>query len=108
MTTLLVARHGETEWHADNAYAGSSDVPLTPKGHEQASRLGGGPAGAGIESVWCSPLGRARATAAPAAATLGLAPNVDDDLREVDFGVAEGRRLTDLDPEVVRAFREDP
>ena len=32
MTTLYLARHGETEWHAEHRYAGSSDVALTEHG----------------------------------------------------------------------------
>lgn len=30
MTRLILVRHGETEWHAENRYAGISDVALTP------------------------------------------------------------------------------
>jgi probable phosphoglycerate mutase len=33
---------------------------------------------------------------------------VEDDLREVGFGIAEGRTLAELDPEVVARFRADP
>ena len=39
MTTLLLVRHGQTVWHEGNRYAGSSDVPLTDVGHEQAQAL---------------------------------------------------------------------
>ena len=39
-TTLLLARHGQTVWHAENRYAGISDVPLTETGHAQAEALG--------------------------------------------------------------------
>ena len=38
--TLLLARHGQTVWHAENRYAGgASDVDLTPAGIEQACAL---------------------------------------------------------------------
>ena len=40
MTTFHLARHGETEWYAEHRYAGSSDVPLTPNGLQQAEELG--------------------------------------------------------------------
>ena len=40
MTDIVLFRHGETVWHAENRYAGVSDIDLTP------SRPGaGGPAG---------------------------------------------------------------
>ncbi|WP_131760160.1 histidine phosphatase family protein, partial [Actinomadura fibrosa] len=55
-----------------------------------------------------SPLGRARATAAPAASALGLPLKVDAGLTEVDFGSAEGRVLAELPAEQVAAFRADP
>ena len=35
-TTLLLARHGQTVWHAENRYAGISDVALTDTGVAQA------------------------------------------------------------------------
>ncbi|GLW63375.1 hypothetical protein Arub01_16190 [Actinomadura rubrobrunea] len=108
MTTLFVARHGETVWHAENRYAGVSDVALSDTGRRQAEALGRWAERAGIEALWASPLGRARATAAPAAAALGLPLTVDADLAEVDFGSAEGRTLSELPPDQVAAFRADP
>ncbi len=41
MTYLVLVRHGETVWHAENRYAGFSDVALTPRGREQAAQLAG-------------------------------------------------------------------
>lgn len=108
MTTLFLVRHGETVWHEENRYAGVSDVALTAAGEEQAKRLAVWAADAGIGGVWCSPLSRARATAGPTAAALELTLRVDGDLREVDFGAAEGRTLAELDPAQVTAFRSDP
>ncbi|HEV7934623.1 MAG TPA: histidine phosphatase family protein [Actinomadura sp.] len=108
MTTLFLVRHGQTVWHADNRYAGVSDIALTATGRRQAARVGVWAAGADLDAVWCSPLGRARTTAAPAVATLRLALRIDGDLREVHYGVAEGRTLTELDPAVVAAFHADP
>ena len=41
-TRVVLARHGETVWHADNRYAGgSSDIDLTERGREQADLLAG-------------------------------------------------------------------
>jgi probable phosphoglycerate mutase len=107
-TTLYLVRHGETEWHAENRYAGVSDVALTAAGREQAERLGRWAAGAGVDTVWASPLSRARATAAPAASALGCPLTIDGDLAEVDFGSAEGRTLAELDPAEAAAFLADP
>lgn len=40
---LLLVRHGETEWHAENRYAGVTDVALTPKGVAQGPASDPGP-----------------------------------------------------------------
>ncbi|GAB2818825.1 histidine phosphatase family protein [Streptomyces daliensis] len=107
---LLLVRHGQTVWHAENRYAGISDVPLTDEGDRQARALADWAVGRGVGALACSPLDRARRTALPAARALGLEPQVVDGLREVDFGWGEGRTLAEMeaeDPEIVRAFRED-
>ncbi|MGW4201771.1 histidine phosphatase family protein [Streptomyces sp. NPDC004726] len=106
----MLVRHGETEWHAENRYAGVTDVALTEKGRAQAVTLGTWAARSGVDAIACSPLGRARLTAGPAATALGLAPEVVDALREVDFGWGEGRTVEEMareDPDAVRRFRED-
>src|SRR4051812_18506300 len=87
---LLLVRHGETVWHAENRYAGTSDIALTERGHRQARGLAHWVRGRGIDAVACSPLGRARRTAEPAATALSLVPEVVEDLREMDFGWGEG------------------
>ncbi|MFE2974734.1 histidine phosphatase family protein [Streptomyces sp. NPDC059258] len=107
---LLLVRHGETEWHAENRYAGVTDVALTPRGMAQGADLGAWAARSDVDAVACSPLSRARLTASPAAVALGLAVEVQEGLREVDFGWGEGRtvqEMADEDPEAVRRFRED-
>ncbi|WP_018657815.1 histidine phosphatase family protein [Actinomadura flavalba] len=107
-TTLFLARHGQTVWHAENRYAGVSDIALTDTGRRQAERLGAWAADAKLEAVWCSPLQRARETAAPAARAVGRPATVAADLAEVDFGSAEGRTLAELPAEIAAAFRADP
>ncbi|MFJ9722903.1 histidine phosphatase family protein [Streptomyces sp. NPDC101209] len=109
--TLLLARHGQTVWHAENRYAGTSDVPLTETGHAQARALGRWAAAHPVDAVWTSPLSRAVVTAEPACRALGLTPGREPDLRECDFGVMEGRTLAQFaqtDPDAAAAFRADP
>ncbi|MFC8826679.1 histidine phosphatase family protein [Streptomyces sp. NPDC057137] len=112
-TTLLLARHGQTLWHAENRYAGVSDVGLTDEGRAQAARLGewAGRQGSAIDAVWTSTVPRAIVTAEPACRALGLVPRREHDLRECDFGVVEGRTLAEFestDPTAAAAFRADP
>ncbi|MFD6069530.1 MULTISPECIES: histidine phosphatase family protein [Amycolatopsis] len=108
---LLLARHGQTEWHAENRYAGSSDVALTEEGLRQADELAGFAAVVKPSAVFCSPQSRARRTAEPSAEALGLPLRVVDGLREVHFGLMEGRTRDELaaaDPEAVARFLADP
>lgn len=109
-TRLLLVRHGETEWHAENRYAGTSDVALTALGERQALSLARslGAASEPPTAVYCSPLSRARRTAEPSATALGLSLGVEPGLREVHFGSAEGKVLAELPADVVTRFRADP
>ena len=112
-TRLVLARHGQTVWHAENRYAGTSDVDLTPQGRAQAELLARWAGATRPDAVVCSPVRRARETAGPVERELGLTARVLQDLREVSFGVAEGRTLDELagqdgGADMVRRFREDP
>jgi broad specificity phosphatase PhoE len=108
---VVLVRHGETAWHAENRFAGASDVALTRRGREQAEALAAWAAGAGLSALWCSPLARARDTAAAVARATGLQPRVDPRLRELGFGRAEGHTIAEMErlwPDRVAAFRADP
>lgn len=85
---LWLVRHGETPASRGRTLAGWTDVPLTPRGEEQARALREALAGAPFDGVWSSDLRRALSTArlawdAPAVADLRL--------REMSFGELEGR-----------------
>ncbi|GAA1192926.1 histidine phosphatase family protein [Prauserella alba] len=107
---LLLVRHGETTWHAENRYAGSSDVALTERGAAQAEALARRIASAAEPpvAIHSSPLSRAAATAEPVGAALGLPVRAEPGLREAHFGLAEGRTLAELPAAVVERFRADP
>ena len=108
---LTLVRHGRTGWHSDNRYAGASDVPLDEVGLAQADQLADWAARHPHDVLACSPLRRARQTAAPVAAALGVPAEVVPGLREMDFGVAEGATLAELrqrDPAAAEAFLADP
>jgi len=111
MTRLVLVRHGETVWHGENRYAGSSDVELTEHGLRQAQQLAGWAKAAGLSAIWCSPLRRARWTAEACASVTGLEPQVDERLRELDFGYAEGLTTAEMRqrfPDELAAFQANP
>lgn len=110
-TTLVLSRHGRTVWHEENRYAGSSDVDLDDVGRRQAAELAAWVSRHPPSALACSPLQRARDTAAASATAASLEVVVVDDLREVHFGVAEGCTLAELEaraPQMVQRFRADP
>ena len=110
-TTLYLSRHGQTVWHKENRYAGTSDIDLTPVGHQQAGSLADWAGRHRPDVLYSSPVRRARETAAPVAVALGLAPIIEDELAEVHFGIAEGRTIGEMRstaPDVVAQFDADP
>jgi broad specificity phosphatase PhoE len=111
VTHLFLVRHGTTVWHAENRYAGATDIALDARGYLQAERLATWASAAGLAAIWSSPLGRARETAAPAARAVGLDPSIDERLREIDFGQIEGKTMAEAErlfPEEIRRFKADP
>lgn len=97
-TTLVLLRHGETELSAGKRFSGiARDVPLTERGAAQARLAGERLRRQGtIEAIVASPLLRARTTAEIVGSILGLALDIEDDLRECDFGDWEGHTFAEL------------
>jgi probable phosphoglycerate mutase len=92
-TTILLARHGETDWNRDRRVQGHSDIPLNDAGRRQARALARLLADEPLDAVYASDLSRARETAEIATVGRGLPVRELVDLRERHFGTWEG--LTD-------------
>ena len=97
MQQVYIVRHGETEWSKSGQHTGRTDVPLTDTGRLQAQALGRSLSGRTL-MVWMSPLQRARETCRLAG--LSDVAEVDDDLREWDYGIYEGRTTVDIQREM--------
>jgi probable phosphoglycerate mutase len=106
MGRLILIRHGESEGNRERTFTRTPDVSLTETGQQQVS------AAAELIAVRyapvrivSSPFQRARETAAILARRLGIAVEVEDDLRERSYGILAGqpyaaaRNCTDYDPE---------
>jgi broad specificity phosphatase PhoE len=90
VTTILLARHGETDWNREGRFQGHADPPLNDTGRAQAARLAVELADVELAAVYSSPLRRALETAEVVAAAHDLTPIPLDALREVDVGSWQG------------------
>ncbi len=88
-------RHGETDWNAQGISQGNVDIPLNEVGLAQARAAAPLLRNRGIASIVASPLSRARVTAEIVAQVLALQVHLDAGLREVGFGVQEGRQMSE-------------
>jgi len=96
VTTLLLARHGETDWNRELRIQGSSDIGLNELGRRQAQYLAQELTDVELDAIYSSDLSRAQATAAAVAATHDLEVNLDPRLRERSFGSWEGLTREDI------------
>ncbi len=90
MKTLLIFRHGETDWNVAERFQGHLDIPLNSKGKEQARALVPLLSTFPLEAILSSDLSRALETAAIVARELNLQVFQDKRLREAHLGDAQG------------------
>ncbi|MBI4172250.1 MAG: histidine phosphatase family protein [Actinobacteria bacterium] len=93
VTTILLARHGETDWNREHRVQGHTDRPLNDAGRAQALALARALADEPLDAVYASDLSRASETARAVAEPRRLPVRTLRELRERDFGTWEG--LTD-------------
>jgi probable phosphoglycerate mutase len=92
MSELIVLRHGETEWSVSGQHTGTSDIPLTARGEEQARHLLDDLGDRTFVEVLVSPLQRASRTAELAGIeSFETVP----DLAEWDYGEVDGLTTAD-------------
>lgn len=111
-TTLVLVRHGETEWNETGRYQGHLDSPLTPRGLAQARALAMALDGSSFGAFYSSDLGRAKRTASIIADRIGRRFLTDPRLREQHYGLLQGhdrRRAEEVDPGFFESLdRGDP
>ncbi|HUW11946.1 MAG TPA: histidine phosphatase family protein [Anaerolineae bacterium] len=107
-TIVILVRHGQSTWNAAGRWQGQGDPPLSDVGREQArvvaQRLRGEP----IAALYASDLRRAAETAEIIGQTIGLRPQLDPRLRELDVGGWSGMTIEEIAerfPEQYRAWR---
>jgi 2,3-bisphosphoglycerate-dependent phosphoglycerate mutase len=103
-TTIVLVRHGETDWNRENRFQGHADTPLNDNGREQARALTATLGGERFAAVYTSPLRRAHETAQILAAALVLEPVPDPSLKEVDVGSWSGLTRTEIEARYPEGF----
>ena len=91
---LWLVRHGATEWSESGAHTGRTDLPLSDVGRAAAAAMGRGLAGRSFALVLTSPLQRALDTCRLAG--YGERAEIDENLREWDYGDYEGRTTAEV------------
>lgn len=86
MTTVILVRHGATEWNETKRAQGQADIPLSPRGRSQARGIAHDLADLRIRAVYSSDLRRAMDTALPIAERHGVEVVTDPGFREIDQG----------------------
>lgn len=87
---LYVTRHGETAWNREDKVCGRTDMPLNEAGMAQARQVGEDLEGVHFDRVVCSPMLRARQTAALICGGRDVPIEHDMRLVEQDYGIYEG------------------
>ncbi|MGD0862415.1 MAG: histidine phosphatase family protein [Candidatus Limnocylindrales bacterium] len=108
MLTLILTRHGQAVAE-DVMLGGQLDVPLLTQGCKEAEALARRLAGVRIDRIVSSPMLRALETAQTIAA--GRPVEVDERLRELDYGRWEGLTYAEIDahdPELRARWEHDP
>lgn len=110
-TEMYLVRHGETTLSGGGQYIGSTEVPLSEHGREQACLLGEKLRTIHFDACYCSIMGRCRETAQIVAAPHQLDITPLAEIREIDYGQWEGLNLKEMEalaPETFRQWKEDP
>ena len=91
---LWLVRHGETEWSLSGAHTSTTDIPLTDHGRKRAEELRDYLKDTHFAKVFVSPAQRAQETCQIAG--FGSQATTLDDLREWNYGEAEGKTTKEM------------
>lgn len=100
MIKIYIARHGETTWNAEGRIQGWSDPELSSLGQAQSLALLEHLKTRPLRAIYSSDLQRSYLTAQPIAQHLGLPILKQGELKEIGFGMLEGKDLFQFDEEL--------
>ena len=100
MINIYIARHGETTWNAEGRIQGWSDPELSHLGYSQSLALLEHLKDRPLRAIYSSDLQRSYLTAQHIARHLGLPILRQTELKEIGFGMLEGKNLFQFDEEL--------
>lgn len=106
MSEIILVRHGETAWNAEEIFRGRIDVELSETGLRQAELLAGYLRDSKIEAVYSSPLKRAQRTAQTIGDSHGLEVIVTPRLLDLDFSEWQGQSITEVREKYPELYEE--
>ena len=109
--TLILMRHGQTDWNVNGRYMGWMDEALNEEGLRQAERVAQRLDQWPISAVYSSPLKRAVRTAGVVARPHSVAVETVEELGEMRLGGWEGMFAVDIAakyPELWQTWRTNP
>jgi probable phosphoglycerate mutase len=94
---ILLLRHGQTSWNAQDRFQGHADIELDDVGRAQAARAAKLLKRLRPARIVSSDLARARQTAMELASLMGLGVTCDPRLRETSYSAWEGMTAAEID-----------
>jgi broad specificity phosphatase PhoE len=110
-TTILLVRHGETDWNREKVFRGVYDVPLNDNGLHQAGLVAEALSSQVIDVAYTSPLSRAAETASIALETHSIHARPHDGLLDFNYGDWTGKAEAEVAsrwPEAYAAWNAHP
>lgn len=109
---ITLVRHGQSTGNATECFTGQSDVKLSELGYLQAKLTSEALVKETFTAIYSSDLERARLTAEIIAENHNLPVNIDKRLREINLGVFQGKRFTEIAEKYPKEYeaisRRDP
>jgi broad specificity phosphatase PhoE len=99
VTTVYLARHGQSEWNNQSRVTGQLNPGLSPKGQQQSEALARCLGEHELAAIYASALQRTIDTAQPTASAKQLPIVSLAALNEINLGVLQGRHRDQRDPE---------
>ena len=104
LTTIVLVRHGETDWNRDRRFQGHADIPLNTAGRAQVRKLAEQLAADTFTLAYTSPLRRASESAEILADRLDVQVRPSEALKEVDVGGWSGLTVHEVEDRFPEGF----